>query len=115
MNDAQEFLRFFHPNNHTLVSCRNDGTVWAQTVGEEWFLHSRKKEEISLEAWKALKRNFAATLPAWCREVSELPTMEELEEMTFDSICPTPTGDDVEPDGYGPDGAPSWLMALGLI
>ena len=44
-----------------------------------------------------------------------LPDMEELEEWMFDSVCETPTGNDVEPDGYGPDGVPSWLLLLGLI
>lgn len=45
----------------------------------------------------------------------ELPVLAELEEWSSDAICPTPTGDDVEPDGIGPDGVPSWLMLLGYI
>jgi hypothetical protein len=40
----------------------------------------------------------------------EVPTMEEIEEWTFDSVCPTPAEDEVEPDH--PD---SWLSLLGLI
>lgn len=43
------------------------------------------------------------------------PSMEELVEWSYDSICETPTGECTEPDGYGPDGSPSWLMVLGLI
>ena len=39
-----------------------------------------------------------------------IPTLEEIEEFTFDSICLTPTGDEVECDH--PDG---WLSILGLI
>lgn len=45
----------------------------------------------------------------------EIPDVEALEEWAHDTVCETPTGDTVEPDGYGPDGAPSWLLILGLI
>ena len=39
-----------------------------------------------------------------------VPTMEEVEEWTFDSVCFTPGEDEVEPDH--PD---SWLSLLGLL
>jgi len=38
------------------------------------------------------------------------PSMEEVEEWVFDSVCETPRGDMVEPDHPG-----SWLSILGLI
>jgi hypothetical protein len=37
----------------------------------------------------------------------DVPDLEDIEEWTFDSCCPTPAGDDVEPDH--PD---SWLSIL---
>jgi hypothetical protein len=40
----------------------------------------------------------------------EVPTLEDIEEWTFDSCCPTPAGDDVEADHVD-----SWLTILGLI
>lgn len=40
----------------------------------------------------------------------EVPTMEDIEEWTFDSCCLSPASDDVEPDH--PD---SWLSLLGII
>jgi hypothetical protein len=40
----------------------------------------------------------------------DVPDLEDIEEWTFDSCCPTPAGDEVEPDH--PD---SWLSILGLI
>ncbi len=40
----------------------------------------------------------------------DVPTLSEIEEFTFDSMCLTPAGDEVEPDH--PD---SWLAILGLI
>jgi len=40
----------------------------------------------------------------------DIPTLEDIEEWTFDSFCPTPAGDEVEPDH--PD---SWLRILSLV
>jgi hypothetical protein len=40
----------------------------------------------------------------------DIPSNEEIEEWVFDSLCPTPADDDVEPDH--PD---SWLSLLGMI
>jgi len=40
----------------------------------------------------------------------DVPTNEEIEEWSFDSVCFTPGDDEVEPDH--PD---SWLSILGLI
>lgn len=42
------------------------------------------------------------------------PSMSALENMG-DGIAKSVTGKKVEPDGYGPDGSPSWLLALGYI
>lgn len=42
----------------------------------------------------------------WC----PVPTMEEVEEWVFDSVCFTPDEDEVEPDHPH-----SWLSILGLI
>lgn len=43
------------------------------------------------------------------------PSMDQLEEWVFDSVCEATDGCDVEPDGKCPHGHPSWLLALGLI
>jgi hypothetical protein len=39
-----------------------------------------------------------------------VPDLEDIEEWTFDSVCPTPAGDGVEADH--PD---SWMSILGII
>ena len=39
-----------------------------------------------------------------------IPTIDEFQEWTIDSVCPTPDGTDVEPDH--PD---SWLSLVGLV
>lgn len=46
----------------------------------------------------------------WRRDWHFVPTMEQVEEWVFDSLCETPTGSTVEPDHPH-----SWLSLLGLI
>jgi hypothetical protein len=110
-----EFVRYFSLTLHALVSCRDDGTVHVQRVGEPWTLHASKRPEIELAEWMAARRVCADVQPAWTREVLALPSLQELAEMIGDGVCSTPTGHDVEPDGIGPDGVPSWLRCLGLL
>jgi hypothetical protein len=45
----------------------------------------------------------------------KMPTVARLEKMSNDGIAATPMGERVEPDGYGPSGAPSWLLVAGVI
>lgn len=44
----------------------------------------------------------------------KIPSMNQLHKYS-DGISKSITGYKVEPDGYGPDGAPSWLIVLGYI
>jgi hypothetical protein len=46
----------------------------------------------------------------WRSKWWEVPTMEDVERWTFDSVCETPAGDIIEPDADG-----SWLRLLGLV
>jgi hypothetical protein len=111
-----ELARWFDPARRLLMSAQADGTTYARGIGSaDWALWRRKKAELPLEVWRAEKLRRVAELPAWCRAVKALPTVAQLERWSYDSICETPTGDRVEPDGTGPDGAPSWLIALGMI
>jgi len=43
------------------------------------------------------------------------PSVKTMEKWSNDAIALTPTGKRVEPDGYGPDGSPSWMLVLGII
>jgi hypothetical protein len=43
------------------------------------------------------------------------PSVATMEKWMDSGIARTVSGDKTEPDGYGPDGAPSWLLAMGLI
>ena len=46
----------------------------------------------------------------WRSKWWPVPTMEEVEHWTFDSLCENPAGDEVEPDADD-----SWLRLLGLV
>jgi hypothetical protein len=99
-----------------LVSFREDGTTWVQTFSDrKWRRIATKRDTISIEEWTARKLAKVAALPEWQRTTKRLPSNNQIREWTYDSVCETPSGDTVEPDGVGPDGAPSWLRILGLI
>ena len=49
------------------------------------------------------------------RTVIKNPTMRSLEKWSMDGICKSVFGAKVEPDGYGVNGQPSWLIAMGMI
>ena len=112
---GEEFLRLFHPEARALVSYRDDGTVHAMGPFGRWRHIGTRKASIPLSDWIERKRAAAQDFPAWCREITELPSQQQLNEWSNDSVCETPTGHIVEPDGTGPDGVPSWLRCLGLI
>ena len=43
------------------------------------------------------------------------PDNEQLQEWVYDSVCEALDGCTIEPDGVCEHGAPSWLLAMGLI
>lgn len=42
-------------------------------------------------------------------------SQEELADAAMESVCETPSGTTVEPDGIDSAGVPSWLLIYGLI
>jgi len=60
------------------------------------------------------KRIHSKNLYMWFDEFIEI-TEDLLQQATFDGICPSLLGDDVEPDGWDSEGFPSALMAYGII
>lgn len=111
-----ELVRYFDPRRHCLISCRVDGVRLMRSVySGGWKVAGRRKPSVSLADWSAAKLAYVATLPVWARECKSLPSEASLREWSMDSVCETLSGDTVEPDGYGSDGAPSWLIALGMI
>lgn len=51
----------------------------------------------------------------WEGETVYMPTMSDVRRWTFDSVCEALDGCTVEPDGRCPHGAPSYLIALGMM
>jgi hypothetical protein len=98
-----------------LVAICSDGTVLHRGVYHGWKVAGRKKADVPYEQWIEGKRKFIETLPWWAKQIKTLPSRRTLEEWMTDSVCESVTGDTVEHDGHGPDGAPSWLLALGMI
>jgi hypothetical protein len=43
------------------------------------------------------------------------PSMSTLEKWSENGIAKSVLGARVEPDGHGPDGEPSWMLAMGMI
>ena len=112
---GQEVCRYFSVKSRGLVAVMADGKVLRRTPFSGWKLFAVKKSEVPLGEWIAKRREIYARLPAWQQECRSLPSMATLERWSNDSMCETPTGHQVEPDGVGPDGVPSWLILCGLI
>lgn len=49
------------------------------------------------------------------RSIIKNPGLRSLEKWSNDGICKSVFGAKVEPDGYGTNGEPSWLLAMGMI
>jgi hypothetical protein len=45
----------------------------------------------------------------------EKPSDAQVSKWVIDSVCESILGAEVEPDGFDPQGSPSWLLAMGLI
>ncbi len=44
------------------------------------------------------------------------PSARQMQKWEWDGgFCKTVTGHKTEPDGYGPDGSPSWMLVLSII
>lgn len=54
-------------------------------------------------------------LPVFFADDFSRPDTAELEAAVEDGLCRSVMNETVEPDGYDEHGAPSWLLALGLI
>jgi len=110
------FLTYFDTRRRALMSCHEDGvTLFRTPFSGGWKVFGRKKPEVALSDWKAAKLRRAEGQPWWAKTIKTLPSRATLEEWMSDSVCETTEGDTIEPDGHGAGGAPSWLLALGLI
>jgi len=111
-----ERYRFFSIKLHRLISYREDGAVYVREIGSDWVRTRAPAETVAVRVERfARAANAITNLPAWARSITDLPTMTEIERWSTDSVVEATDGEEVEPDGHSPDGAPSWLLALGMI
>ena len=114
--NGHELARYFDPRRGVLISVRSNGKRLYRGIGTPcWRLLAKKRDDVTLDAWISAKLAHMNELPWWCSKIKSLPSLATLDKWQNDSICETVTGDTVEPDGHGPDGAPSWLVALRMI
>lgn len=114
---GKAFAVVLSPSTGRLFSFHEDGVTLVKSVHSPvWKLHARLKAGNDLAAWKERRLAKLAGLPEWARKTKSLPSLKTLERWHHeDGGCETPSGDMVEADGTGPDGAPSWLRLLGMI
>lgn len=112
---GRPFLTYFHARRRALLSVHPDGTTLFRTPFQGWKVLARKKAEVPLEQWKESKRRQFEAQPHWAKDITKLPSQATIEHWMMDGVAETVEGDDIEPDGIGANGSPSWLLALGLI
>ena len=69
-------------------------------------------------SWNVLGRPNLCEVAGYTVRVTsclKMPSLTTLKKWSNNGIAKTPSGKKVEPDGYGPDGSPSWLLITGLI
>lgn len=47
--------------------------------------------------------------------INKAPSLRTLEKYSWDGIARTVTGEKTEPDGFGTNGAPSWMLVMEII
>ncbi len=113
-NEGTELHRYFCMYKRALMSVRSNGKTFSKEPGGEWRMRFSRKPECTLEDWTEHKRTTIAKLQPW-HFVADLPSIADLDRWIIDGVAESLSGDTVEPDGIGPDGAPSWLLALGIL
>lgn len=93
-----------------------DGTViGAGTRGSLRFNEQSPRQAIvDFDTRPNTKLGVANLFDYFGRPFMKVPSMSTLSRMA-DGLSKSVTGKTVEPDGYGPDGSPSWLLILGMI
>jgi hypothetical protein len=109
-------IRFLSPRGCLKAYCA-DGKVLARTVySNGWKLAGKLKPNITpAEAAANVRRFYTQNGEPWRLDIKSIPSQCTLERWNEDGGCETVTGEWVEPDGVGSDGAPSWLRAMALI
>ena len=92
-----------------------DGTSYSIGTEIEIEFNEKSPSIATIQIGERTLKISVQSLHKYVSGFSKAPGDKALEKMVSDSIAKTPTGKRTEPDGYGSDGSPSWLLVLGLI
>jgi hypothetical protein len=67
-------------------------------------------QPLGVQSWKTTTARLSTTVSGFTE-----PSVNTMEKWVNDGVAKTMTGKECEPDGYGDDNSPSWLLVLGLI
>jgi hypothetical protein len=82
----------------------------------ECFFNPERNDRVFFQYEGVTKSLRLETSHKYLTGFSKPPSINTLEKWDSENgVCKTPTGFRTEPDGYGPDGSPSWLLVLGMI
>jgi hypothetical protein len=94
----------------TDIIMKNGRVISKGTVANVEFSHTPTREcmLVTLPDGTVIKT-------AYWQLFFKVPSERTLAVWSMDGVAKSVTGKRVEPDGHGPDGSPSWLLALGYI
>ena len=99
-----------------IMAIKKKGSQWVKAFQD---LNNGLKPDtynIDQDEARSLDRPFSNERLTWRGEPVPMPTYRQVRAWLMDAHqCEALDGSTVEPDGYSPDGAPSYLIALGLI
>lgn len=109
-----------------LSTTKEDRSWTNKTTGEQtiipsgskvhvWFSPKVRPERIFVQYGEFTGIAHTALAHQWLSGFKKVPSMKTLMKQSFDCIAKSVTGKKVEPDGFGPDGSPSWILVLGLV
>lgn len=117
--EAQTVLKLRSVGNYTTkkeIRFPKSGDVIPAGTNVELFHSPQAGSRVYLEAVSPLSKTIRiANLYKYFRGFKKAPGIRTLQRMDSNGVVSTPTGYMVEPDGYGPDGFPSWMLVLGII
>jgi hypothetical protein len=94
---------------------KSGDVIPAGTTLEVYFSEVRPEKLFFSYKSDALKSMLLSRASDRVTGINKAPGMKTLEKYSWDGIAQTVTGKRTEPDGYGDDGSPSWLLVLGMI
>jgi hypothetical protein len=109
-------FQFLASNGQLIAYCEDKTTLFRSPYTSGWKIRGKIKPDRTVEqATDNIRTAMRNKNETWRLNVKRMPSLRTLEEWASEGVCETVTGDTVEPDGIGRDGAPSWLRALCMI